>query len=64
VAFEGVVANVLKDGDEIQITGFGTFHVREQKVCEGKNPQAREVMTISAWKVPTFSAGNSLKESI
>jgi DNA-binding protein HU-beta len=63
-AFEEVVSDVLKGGDEIQITGFGKFYVREQKAREGRNPQTGEKMTIPARKVPTFSAGNSLKESI
>jgi DNA-binding protein HU-beta len=63
-AFEEVVSHVLKSGDEIQITGFGKFYVREQKAREGRNPQTGEKMEIPARKVPTFSAGNSLKESI
>ncbi|MDX6381851.1 MAG: DNA-binding protein HU-beta [Rubrobacteraceae bacterium] len=63
-AFEEVVTNVLKSGDEVQITGFGKFYVREQNAREGRNPQTGEKMTIPARKVPTFSAGNSLKESI
>jgi DNA-binding protein HU-beta len=63
-AFEEVVSDVLKGGDEIQITGFGKFYVREQKAREGRNPQTGEKMEIPARKVPTFSAGNSLKESI
>jgi DNA-binding protein HU-beta len=63
-AFEGVVTNVLKSGDEVQITGFGKFYVREQKARDGRNPQTGEKMRISARKVPAFSAGNSLKESL
>jgi nucleoid DNA-binding protein len=63
-AFEDVVTNVLKSGDEVQITGFGKFYVREQKARDGRNPQTGEKMKISARKVPSFSAGNSLKESV
>ena len=63
-AFEDVVTNVLKSGDEVQITGFGKFYVREQKARDGRNPQTGEKMRISARKVPSFSAGNSLKESV
>jgi DNA-binding protein HU-beta len=63
-AFEEVVTNVLKRGDEVQITGFGKFYVREQKAREGRNPQTGEKMRIAAQKVPTFSAGNSLKEFV
>jgi DNA-binding protein HU-beta len=63
-AFEEVVSNVLKGGDEVQITGFGKFYVREQKARDGRNPQTGEKMRIPAQKVPAFSAGNSLKESV
>ena len=63
-AFEGVVTNVLKSGDEVQITGFGKFYVREQKARDGRNPQTGEKMRIPAQRVPSFSAGNSLKESV
>jgi nucleoid DNA-binding protein len=63
-AFEEVITNVLQSGDEVQITGFGKFYVREQKAREGRNLQTGEKMRIPAGKVPTFSAGNSLKESV
>ena len=63
-AFEDVVTHVLKSGDEVQITGFGKFYVREQKARDGRNPQTGEKMRIPAQKVPSFSAGNSLKESV
>jgi DNA-binding protein HU-beta len=63
-AFEEVVTNALKGGDEVQITGFGKFYVREQKTRDGRNPQTGEKMRIPAQKVPSFSAGNSLKESV
>lgn len=61
-AFEEVVAEVLRGGEEIQITGFGKFYVREQKAREGINPQTKEKMQIPASKVPAFSAGKGLKE--
>ena len=63
-AFEQVVTDALKAGDEVQITGFGKFYVREQKARDGRNPQTGEKMRSPAQKVPTFSAGNSLKEAV
>jgi DNA-binding protein HU-beta len=63
-AVENVITSALKDDDEVQITGFGKFYVREQKAREGINPQTKEKMHIPARKVPAFSAGNALKESI
>jgi DNA-binding protein HU-beta len=47
-AFEGVVTNALKSGEEVQITGFGKFYVREQKAREDRNPQTGKKMRIPA----------------
>lgn len=63
-AFEGVVTEALRGGEEVRITGFGKFYVREQKAREGVNPQTKEKINIPARKVPAFSAGNAFKESI
>ncbi len=61
-SFEEVIAGALRSGEEIQITGFGKFYVREQKAREGVNPQTKQKMHIPASKVPAFSAGKGLKE--
>ncbi len=63
-AFEHVVTEALKGGEEIRITGFGKFSVRERKAREGRNPQTGEKMQIAAQKVPAFTAGNALKGAI
>ena len=61
---EKVVGEALKDGEEVQITGFGKFYVREQKGREGVNPQRGEKMRIPAQRVPAFSAGQGLKVAL
>ena len=63
-AFERVVTEALKSGEEVRITGFGKFSVRKRKAREGRNPQTGERMRIAASKVPAFSAGNALKEAV
>jgi DNA-binding protein HU-beta len=63
-AFEEVVTEALKAGEEVQITGFGKFSVKERKAREGRNPQTGEKIKIAAQKVPAFSAGNALKEAM
>ena len=63
-AFEQVLTEALKAGEEVQITGFGKFSVRERKAREGTNPQTSQKMKIAASKVPSFSAGNALKEAV
>ena len=63
-AVENVITSALKDGEEVQITGFGKFYIQERTAREGTNPQTGKKMNIPAQKVPSFSAGNVLKESI
>jgi DNA-binding protein HU-beta len=58
----GVIANALEAGEKVQITGFGTFQLRERKARAGRDPRTGEAIAIPAARVPAFSAGKSLKE--
>ncbi len=62
--FVSTVENALKNGEEVQITGFGKFYVQQRDSREGINPQTKQKMTIPASKVPKFTAGNALKDSV
>ncbi|WP_048602324.1 HU family DNA-binding protein [Rubeoparvulum massiliense] len=66
-AVEAVFASIsgaLKDGEKVQLIGFGTFEVRERAARKGRNPQTGEEITIAASKVPAFKPGKGLKEEI
>ena len=63
-AFTDVVADALKNGDKIQLVGFGTFEVSERAAREGRNPQTGETMEIKASKTPKFKAGKALKDAV
>lgn len=58
------IADSLKDGEKIQLVGFGTFEVRERAAREGKNPATGEKISIAATKVPAFKAGKALKDLV
>lgn len=62
--FISAVGKALKKGDKIALTGFGTFSVSNRKARMGRNPQTGEAIKIKAAKVPKFSAGKSLKETV
>jgi len=53
-----------KDGEKVEIIGFGNFEVREISARKGRNPQTREEIEIPASKVPAFKAGKALKEAV
>jgi DNA-binding protein HU-beta len=54
----------LADGNEVTITGFGTFRISERAAREGRNPQSGEKMTIPARKSPSFKPGSQLKRAV
>ena len=58
------IANALKNGDKVQLIGFGTFEVKEVAAREGCNPKTGEVIKIDACKKPSFSASKVLKDQV
>ncbi len=60
----GAIANALKEGDKVQLIGFGTFEVKATGEREGRNPRTGETIKIAASKKPAFSASKALKDQI
>ena len=58
------VAGHLDKGAKVQLTGFGTFEVRERKARTGVKPGTTETIKIPASKYPAFKPGKSLKEQV
>ena len=54
----------LKDGNKVDITGFGQFEVKTRAAREGINPQTKEKIEIPASKIPGFKASKSLKDEV
>lgn len=63
-AFTQAVTEALKDGDKVQLTGFGTFEVKDRPARSGRNPATGETIEIAASRAPVFKAGKGLKEEI
>jgi DNA-binding protein HU-beta len=63
-AVVGAVKEALQKGDKVSVVGFGTFSVSERKARKGRNPQTGKEIKIAARKVPKFTAGKNLKESL
>jgi integration host factor subunit alpha len=58
--FDQIIAT-LKTGEEIKLSSFGNFVVKEKTARPGRNPKTGEDVMISARKVVTFKAGPKLK---
>ncbi|QNS01786.1 MAG: HU family DNA-binding protein [Buchnera aphidicola (Pentalonia nigronervosa)] len=54
----------LKQGEPVQIVGFGTFKVNFRTSRTGRNPQTGKEIKIPATKFPSFTSGKTLKNAI
>lgn len=63
-AFTDIVADTLKNGDKVQITGFGCFEVAERNEHVGHNPKNGNQVLIPAYKAPKFRASETLKNML
>lgn len=59
-----VITAELEKGNDVQLTGFGTFSVKTHAPREGKNPRTGEMIAIPETKAPTFKAGKALKDAV
>lgn len=58
------ITDILKDGGDVNFTGFGKFAVAERGPRQGVNPRTGERIFIPGGKVPRFSAGSGLKKKV
>ncbi|AYQ57154.1 DNA-binding protein HU-beta [Bathymodiolus thermophilus thioautotrophic gill symbiont] len=58
------ITSAMAKGDSVQLTGFGSFVVRDRAARTGRNPQTGATIQISASKVAAFKAGKALKEAV
>ena len=54
----------LINGDDVKISSFGTFVVRQKKERIGRNPKTGQEVPITARSVVTFRASNVLKSKV
>lgn len=55
------IVGALKEGDKVQLVGFGTFEVKEKPAREVFNPITKQKQKIAASKVPAFKIGKAFK---
>lgn len=61
----GAITTSLKKGENVTVTGFGTFRVSKRASRTGVNPRnPSEKIKIPAMKLPAFKAGKSLKDAV
>jgi DNA-binding protein HU-beta len=53
--------NALKDGERIELRGFGVFEVKSRKTGIGRNPRTGEIVPIAPGKKVRFKPGKEIK---
>ena len=63
-ALVDVITEALKEGEKVQLVGFGVFDVKERAARIGRNPRTKEEIRIAASRTPVFKPGKALKEAV
>ncbi len=62
--FFNEIRECLKANEQVKISGFGNFDLRDKRERPGRNPKTGEEIPISARRVVTFKAGQKLKSRV
>lgn len=63
-AFFDTMRQTLADGEQVKLSGFGNFDLRDKKERPGRNPKTGVEIPISARRVVTFRQGQKLKDRV
>lgn len=58
------IRSALERGEQVKLSGFGNFDLREKRERPGRNPKTGEEIPITARRVVTFRAGQKLKSRV
>ena len=59
-----IMKSTLEQGENLKISGFGSFVVKQKSDRRGRNPQTGETITISSRRIVTFKPSSILREAI
>ena len=63
-AFFDSIIKSLREGEKIELRGFGSFRLRSRGARVGRNPKTGEKVNVPAKRIPYFKPGKELKELI
>jgi len=59
-----IMKTTLEQGEQIKISGFGSFVLKQKNDRKGRNPQTGETITIAARRIVTFKPSSLLRDAI
>jgi len=63
-AYFEIIRQALENGENVKLSGFGNFQLREKNQRPGRNPKTGEEIPISARRVVTFRPGQKLRARV
>jgi len=63
-ALFSIMKSTLESGENLKITGFGNFEVKQKHDRLGRNPQTGEAITIGARRILTFKPSQLLRDAV
>ena len=63
-AFFEEIRSSLSENEQVKLSGFGNFDLRDKRQRPGRNPKTGEEVPISARRVVTFRPGQKLKDRV
>lgn len=61
---DGIIAQALKSGEKVQITGFGSFETRKREARTGRNPRTGKEIKIGPSTSAAFKSGKGLRDTV
>ena len=58
------IKETLINGEEVKVSGFANFQLKDKPARPGRNPRTGEDVEITARRVVTFKSGQKLKEKV
>jgi integration host factor subunit beta len=60
----GTITDALRDGDRVELRGFGTFATKQRRARTGRNPRTGEQVEVQSKVAPAFKTGKELRQRL
>ena len=58
------ITHAMRDGNRVELRGFGAFSAKERQVRTGRNPRTGEAVDVTEKRVPFFKTGKELRQRL
>ena len=58
------ITHAMRDGNRVELRGFGTFSAKERQARTGRNPRTGESVDVTEKRVPFFKTGKELRQRL